>query len=92
MEIGQRILYYQSNDSVIRTSNNSGNPGNETLESGAFTLGRAMLGTKAAVADGSLWDQPMKAFYQSNGNDVTVTSWLAGDSARNTTIQLSLET
>lgn len=88
---GQHILYYQSNDPVIRTLNNTGKPGNETIEPGAFTLGKAMLGTKVAVADGSLWDQPTKAFYQLNGNDVTVISWLPSDPTRNSTIQLSLE-
>ncbi|KAG7001431.1 aristolochene synthase [Physcia stellaris] len=90
-QIGQHILYYQSNDSVIRTLNNSGKPGNEKLEPDAFTLGRGMLGTKVAVADGSHLDQPIKAFYQLNGNDVTVTSWLPGDPTRNSTTQLSLE-
>ena len=49
-----------------------------------------MMGTKMAIADGSMWGQPIKAFYQTNGSDVTVTTWLSDAQRFQTTVQLSL--
>lgn len=71
----RRLLRYQSADGMILTLNNSGNLANETLESNPLIIGKAKLGTMMATADGSMFGQPVRAFYQANGSDVTVTSW-----------------
>ena len=53
-------------------------------------IGKAKLGTMMALADGSPFRQPVKAFYQANGSDVTVTSWNPDALHLRTTEQLSL--
>ena len=99
-------LHYQSDDGIIRVLNYSGaqvpdyavgidlnysgDPGKETFEASALTLGKAMMGTKMAIADGSVWDQPIKAFYQTNGSDITVTTWLTDAQHFQSTVQLPL--
>lgn len=95
--VGQRRLRYQSSDGLIRNLNNSGDPGNERYASTPLVIGKAMLGTKMAIADGSVLltdasinGQPVKAFYQVNGSDVTVTSWEQDAQHLRTTIQLPL--
>ena len=95
--VGQRRLRYQSSDGLIRNLNNSGDPGNEIYGSTPLVIGKAMLGTKMAIADGSVLltdasstGQPVKAFYQVNGSDVTATSWEQDAQHLRTTIQLSL--
>ena len=85
-----RSLRYQSSDGLIRTLNNSGDPGCETFESAPLTIGRAKLGTMMALADGSPFQQTVMAFYQANGSDVTVTSWFPDALHVRTTEQLSL--
>ena len=87
---GGRRLRYQTTDGMIRTLNNSGDPGNETFESTPLIIGKAMLGTRMAIADGSSYGQPVKAFYQTNGSDITVTSWIMDTQHVRTTEQLSL--
>ena len=88
---GGRLLRYQSSDGFIRTLNNSGDPGHETFESTSLTIGKAKLGTMMALADGSPFAQPVKAFYQANGSDITVTSWKPDALHLRTTEQIPLD-
>ena len=60
------------------------------IESLSGSWGEAMPGTKMAVADGSVFGQPMKLFYQTNGSDITATTWDHSSLHFNTTIQLEL--
>ena len=50
-----------------------------------------MMGTHMAIGDGSMWGQPIKAFYQTNGSDITVTTWLSDTQQFQTTVQLPLD-
>ena len=85
-----RRLRYQSSDGMIHTLNNSGDSGRETLETNPLKIEKAMLDTKMAIADDAIYDPPVIAFYQTNGSNITATSWKMTDTLERTTEQLLL--